>query len=168
MCKKFTKDEERQILEQISYNPKTGILTRISKPKGSRAKLGPIKGYQKAEGHLKVSICSKEVYLHQLAWFLYYGNWATNIIDHKDRNPTNNKIKNLREICHQRNMQNRTDPMKGSSIPFLGVYFDKSRNKYVSEITVDNKKKHLGRFETPELAHEAYITAKRQHHKGFV
>lgn len=168
MCKKFSSEDEIKIREQLSYDPLSGIVTRISKPKGSKAILGPIKGIKKPEGHLKTCICGKEVYLHQLAWFLHYGVWASKILDHKDRDPSNNRIKNLREVDHQKNMQNRSDLMKSSSSGFLGVYFDKSRSKFVAEITINNQKKYLGRFATAELAHEAYIAAKRQHHKGFV
>lgn len=168
MCKKFSYEEGLLIRQQISYDPLTGVLTRNSKPKGSRAILGPIKGTSKAEGHLKTYVCGKEVYLHQLAWFLSYGIWASKIIDHKDRDPTNNRLKNLRLISHQGNLQNRHAPMRGNSSGYLGVYFDKSRQKFVAEISINNKKKHLGRYATAEQAHQAYMAAKRQHHKGFV
>lgn len=168
MCKKFTKSDEYQIIQQINYNPITGVLRRVYKSKGSRARLGIIKGYAKREGHLKVSVCSKEVYLHQLAWFLHYGVWAAKAIDHKDRDPTNNKIDNLRELSHQGNAQNRASPMRSNSSGYLGVYLDKRRNKFVAEITVNNKKKYIGRFSTARAAHEAYIQAKRIYHKGYI
>lgn len=33
-------------------------------------------------------------------------------------------------------------------------------------ITVDGKQRHLGVYQTPELAHAAYVDAKRKFHPG--
>lgn len=38
----------------------------------------------------------RTVYKSRLAWFQHYGEWPTLEIDHKDRNPLNNEISNLR------------------------------------------------------------------------
>jgi len=41
-----------------------------------------------------------------------------------------------------------------------GVTYDKSKNKYCSEISIFGKRKSLGLFETPVSAHKAYCKAK--------
>lgn len=42
---------------------------------------------------------------------------------------------------------------------YRGVSFDKRRNLWAAEITINYKKKHLGRFSTPEQAAKAYDQA---------
>lgn len=42
----------------------------------------------------------------------------------------------------------------------VGVYFDKPSGKFKAQLTVNGKRKHLGRFTTPEEAFQAYKTAK--------
>lgn len=42
----------------------------------------------------------------------------------------------------------------------LGVYWKKETNKFVAQVTVNNKQKHLGVFDTSEEAHEAWRQAK--------
>ena len=41
-----------------------------------------------------------------------------------------------------------------------GVYFEKSTNKYKAQARVDGSYKHLGRFDCPDEAHQAYKIAK--------
>jgi hypothetical protein len=55
---------------------------------------------------------------------------------------------------------NRKHPKKNSKTQVLGVYYDKSRDKYGAEIRIDGIKRHLGRFATAQEAHAAYIKAR--------
>jgi AP2 domain len=48
----------------------------------------------------------------------------------------------------------------------MGVSIDKRDGAFRADITVDGKAYSLGRHGTPELAHEAYLDAKRLRHKG--
>ena len=43
-----------------------------------------------------------------------------------------------------------------------GVYFEKHTQKFVAEITIDNRKKNLGRYATPHEASIVYIKNKRE------
>jgi len=43
----------------------------------------------------------------------------------------------------------------------LGSSFHKPTQKYVSQICVNGKYKHLGLFSTPQEAHDRYIQEKR-------
>jgi hypothetical protein len=44
----------------------------------------------------------------------------------------------------------------------IGVSFDKQENSFQAGIKIDGKRRGLGRFSNPELAHEAYVTAKNK------
>ena len=45
----------------------------------------------------------------------------------------------------------------------IGVCWEKQRQKFESFISINGKMKRLGRFETPEEAHQAYLKAKREY-----
>lgn len=157
-------DYEIELKKQVSYDPLTGILTRISKPFKSKAELGPIKGSVKKEGHLRVSIHGVEKYFHQIAWFLHYGVWATQIIDHEDGDPTNNRILNLREVTKLGNLHNQRRAHHHSKSGLLGAHFRKDKKKFESQIWAEGVRHRLGYFDTAEEAHHAYVIAKRQLH----
>lgn len=44
----------------------------------------------------------------------------------------------------------------------IGVYLEKKRNKYRAQAWIDGKQKTLGRFDTPEEAHQAWLKAKQE------
>lgn len=92
---------------------------------------------------------------HQFIYYLEYGRLVDNI-DHIDGNTSNNKIDNLREISHQKNMFN----IKKAK----GYYFNKTINKFIAGIKVNYKRKHLGCFDTSEEARQAYLDAKKIYH----
>jgi hypothetical protein len=46
----------------------------------------------------------------------------------------------------------------------LGVCFDKRVSKWKAQIVLNGKNKHLGHFDTAELAADRYMTAKAEMH----
>lgn len=87
------------------------------------------------------------------------GKWPENIIDHIDRNPSNNKWENLRDTNKSNNAINsklRID----NSCGFTGICYKQDRNKYKSYITKGDKRQiHLGYFDNIEDAISARIKA---------
>ena len=74
-------------------------------------------------------------------------------IDHINRDKLDNRIENLRWA--NRNQQNANKGKKqNTSSTFIGVSFHKVANKWCSQIQIDNKKKHLGSFNTEIEASE--------------
>lgn len=47
----------------------------------------------------------------------------------------------------------------------IGVYFHKARGKFVAKLNINGKQKHLGRFNSPIEAFQAYKVAKEAHIK---
>jgi hypothetical protein len=91
---------------------------------------------------------------HHLIWFIATNNIPVNI-DHINRVTNDNRLENLRDITHQKNMFNTNS---------RGACFIKDRNKWLSSIKIDGKHKHLGYFDSELEAHNAYLEAKIIYH----
>lgn len=135
-----------------------------------------IKKYPIIDGHLyswkynhKIMTTNKKGYVevihkgrhyrgHHIAWRLYYGEWPTCQIDHKDNDKTNNKKDNLREV---KGALNRINVPKK---PRYGVGVRKRYNRYIAEITVHTVKQYLGSFDNLDDAKNAY---KKAHEKAY-
>lgn len=107
-------------------------------------------------GYTLVRINTQNVMLyHRIVWILHYGQIPEGkFIDHIDGNKINNKIENLRLVTHRENCQNLPKHRNGK---LLGCSFDKRRNKWQSQLWINEKRKHLGYFNTMEEAHKAYL-----------
>lgn len=86
-------------------------------------------------------------------------------IDHCDGDGLNNRKINLRIATNQQNSQNRRP--NGLTSKFKGVFYNAARNKWQAQITVDKKRKMLGRFQTENEAARAYDAAARQNFDEF-
>ena len=86
--------------------------------------------------------------------------------DHADRNAFNNRKYNLRQANASENSANRSVLLRNTS-GFIGVSWDKSRNKWAAHIGAKNKKMHLGRFTNKEGAIRARLQAEKQYFGEF-
>lgn len=122
-------------------------------------------GTVRKDGYVKISIDKKQYYAHRLAWLYFYGVYPDKFIDHINGNTNDNKINNLRLATHQQNLTNIRNKPKHNTTGYLGVYFDKKRKKYASQIFVNKKHIHIGYFNDAENAHKAYLDTKRKLHE---
>ncbi len=76
-------------------------------------------------------------------------------VDHRDHDTLNNQRSNLRLATHSQNCANRKS-MKNSTSKYLGVHWDKSKNKW--KVAIENNGVHLyiGVFAIEEDAAKAY------------
>lgn len=156
---RLTPDEISQVL---TYDPKSGLFfwkRRLS----SRRSVGSEAGTTNGLGYRWITIRGRTYAAHRLAWVLMTGTDPLGDIDHKDGNPTNNAWGNLRECSHAENHQNR-GLNAGNSSGFPGVSWDSARKMWKSCIKVNYRFIFLGRFLTPEAAHEAYLNGKEKYH----
>ena len=111
------------------------------------------------KGEYKIlSINRKNYLVHRVIAYLFLGLDIDNpkqIIDHIDRNPSNNKIENLRIVSYSQNQWN---------VGAKGYDFRKDKNKWRARIKKDEKEIHLGHFDTEEEARQAYLDAKKIYH----
>lgn len=145
----------------LVYEPGTGFFERIS---GRHA--GKPVGSIDSSGHMQVYVAGKLYLAHRLAWFYVYGVWPEYDLDHRDRNPTNNSIRNLRECTRQQNCLNK-GPCSRNTTGFKGVHWAEHAKSFRSRITVKGKRHDLGCFRSAEEAHKAYVEAAKALHKEF-
>jgi hypothetical protein len=93
--------------------------------------------------------------------FIFNLNKNIKCIDHINHNGLDCRKINLRVCSYSQNQGNRM-PTIGCTSKFKGVYWDKSRNKWLCEITPNKKKKHIGRFENEIDAAKAYDEKARE------
>ena len=119
------------------------------------------------KGYNEIRINGKLIKRHRLIAYCFLGLTNivgeldnSNVIDHINGKPLDNRVENLRITTQQGNMQNNTKAK--------GYYWHKLANKWHSSIKVDKKQIYLGLFDTEEEAKQAYLTAKAKHHKFMV
>ena len=144
--------------EVFLMSPDTGLVTWSASP-ARCVKIGSIVGVKRPTGHLFVQIDGKTIALHRIVWAMYYGSWPNGMIDHINRNPKDNRICNLRLASKSQNAANISKLYANNKTGRKGVSFHKLTNKYRASISFNGKWHHIGLFETPELAHNAYILA---------
>lgn len=151
-----------RLIEKLIYSPDTGVFQWRANSRGARA--GDIAGSIGLNGYRQITIDKVQYRAHRLAWFYVHGRWPTDLIDHWDHNKENNAIGNLRDAGYNINSQNMIAPQRRNSSGYLGV--SPHRKKWAAKLVANGKKTWLGVFDTPELAHAAYVQAKRIHHQG--
>jgi len=152
--------------ERLSYDANTGFFTH-NKDFGSRYKIGDradTPGHAALTGYRLVNLLNSKYLGHRAAWLHHYGAWPDGIIDHINGDKSDNRIANLRDVSHQVNNENRRHKSHQNKAGFMGVLI--ANGRYRARILVNRKGIHLGMFDTPEEANEAYIEAKRIYHAG--
>lgn len=96
-----------------------------------------------------------QIYIHREILGLKRGDKRQS--DHKNHNPLDNRISNLRIVTYQQNQFNQKNPK--------GYRWHKVAKKYQARIRVNDKLIHLGLFCTSKEARKAYIKAKKIYHK---
>jgi hypothetical protein len=159
-----------ELREYFAYEADTGVIRwrRDFRVKGSHGtKRGKVAGILKpGGGYWMIMFRHNNLRAHRLAWFLHYGQEPPIEIDHKDGDRTNNRIANLRAATKRTNMHNtkrRSDNKSG----FKGVTFERGRRKWRANIRVMGRSIVLGRFASPEEAHDAYVAAAYKYHGEF-
>lgn len=153
----------QRLRELVSYDLETGkfkfIVSRGSRRSGQET--GCVR-----DNRVMIGIDGFIYEANRLAWLWVKGVWPLGLIDHIDGNPSNNSLKNLREASYEINAQNQRSAKINNKVGLLGVSQVGKANKWQATITIHKKKRYIGVFETPELAHYAYLKAKRELHDG--
>ncbi len=151
-----------RLKELLRYSKKTGAFVR--KIDCRRHKAGTQSGSVTTLGYVEVQVDGARYLGHRLAFLYVTGRWPENDVDHRNGNRADNAWRNLRDVPHAVNQQNRRKPTVRNQTGLLGV--SPKRAKFAANICVKGRQTSLGVFLTPEAAHTAYLKAKRELHEG--
>lgn len=137
-----------EIVGRFLYDPETGEIRY--RETGELARI--LK--RKDDNYRFVQWRGRNIYVHRIAWALTHGTLDV-AIDHIDRNPANNALRNLRPATPSQNMANRGPP-KNSITKFNGVGFSERLGKWTATCSRGSVRRSSSVHATPEEAARAY------------
>lgn len=157
--------------ECFDYDPETGMLTWRERPswhfRTERARnswnaryAGYEAGKSKSNGYRLVGLVSEQYQAGRLIFKLMTGRDPV-FVDHRDRNPANNRWNNLREATATDNARNRS-ARHDNLLGIKGVR-ETPYGKFEARILINRKPVQLGTFATVNEARAAYLGAARAH-----
>ena len=117
-------------------------------------------------GYVSIRLNGKRYAGHRLAWLYMTGKWPKTPLDHINAISSDNRWENLREADGSQNQANKRLSRQNTS-GFKGVSWREDGAKWVAQIRVRGRCIYLGRFNTPEQAHAAYVAAAIEHWGAF-
>lgn len=164
------------LLECFSYDPDTGSLTWRIRPRKhfitQRAwNTRNARFAGKEAGHIQKSASrivgfDYHLYLaHRIIWKMTTGEEPPETIDHRDRNPNNNRWKNLRPATEAEQKWNTR-----KRFSFTGrrsVMVDKRDGRIYAQLTVKGVRYNLGTFATIAEAGNAVDDLRHELHREF-
>ena len=114
-------------------------------------------------GRPQTDICHKRVLL---------GRFITNppddmVVDHINGDIKDNRKSNLRICTRKQNQRNRTVLNKNSTSGYRGISWDKAREKWTAQLSLNYKHIYLGRFVDINDARRVVQEAIKKYHKEF-
>jgi hypothetical protein len=132
----------------VSYDATTGGLSGLSV-------------HKHPDGYLQCRYHGKWWLVHRLA-FLLMGEELPPEVDHINHDKTDNRWSNLRPADSSINMRNRPK-FKNNTSGVTGVSWHKLSQKWVAQINVDGKRKHIGLDDTLLDAVAARMRAEKEY-----
>lgn len=160
------------------FDPPTGFLTWRTRPiehfvdervfkiwntRFAKTKAGvfPIKDGELDYG--RVRLLGKMLAIHRIAWKIMTRDDPIDEIDHVNGIRSDNRWCNLRAATHAENIHNSRH-YRTRQVP-KGAH--KARSRWESRIASNGITYRLGRFSSPEKAHDAYCAAAKKLHGEF-
>ena len=127
------------------YCPDSGLF--FWKINTSNVKAGQVAG-AKHNGYIRLTVYGKRIFAHRLAWLFSYGELPKDQIDHIDRNKSNNKITNLRDVDRCVNLQNQSVAHSRNALNILNVSKRPNTGAYKVMINKNKKGFYIGQYKT--------------------
>lgn len=163
MTRTLNKLPPQKVLQRVfNYCPETGVFTwRTSL--GGRSSVGQEVGWLHRSGYVYIGLHGQSHKAHRLAWKYVYGKDPNGLIDHIDRDKTNNRIANLRIVSDGESNQNKATYRNNRS-GHKGVGWYARRKAWRVRIQHDKRVILVGFFPTIEHAIAARNAAEQQWH----
>lgn len=133
------KVDHRKLLSELHYDPNTGHLTwRVDKrPKKAGDRAGGLH-----RNYRKIKFGGHQYREHRLIWFYVHKRWPVGEVDHINRDGTDNRIENLREVSSAVNCQNmRLTKRSGTGYRYVR-FVD---GKYYVRVSIPGSRNGLGK-----------------------
>jgi hypothetical protein len=157
------------VRQMLDYDPETGVLIWRRRPGEAwwnKRYAGTPAGSLKPSGRLDVAIGHTLFRAHRLIWLMVHGDPVPEVIDHADKNKSNNRLHNLRAATKAENgfnsgaRKNNTTGIKG-----VGRF---GNGRFRARVTSGGKDVHLGYFATLAEAAKTRREAAERLHGEFV
>ena len=143
MKTKNNPDITKELLWTI-FDYRDGILYRKRVKETKVKKEGQVTGSVMKNGYRICSVFNRLFLVHRLVFMMFRG-YFPEFVDHINHNRDDNRIENLREAQRRDNNRNaKRGKNNKSGCP--GVYWDKTREKWIAAICIDYKTINLGGF----------------------
>ena len=147
-----------RVREAYEYHKNGTLVWKIDLPK--RKRRGKVAGYQNGLGYTILYVDGTLYLAHRIIWMWHKGYLPEHGIDHINRNRSDNRIENLREVsqsCNSRNTGNNTNNTSGVK----GVQWHKPTRMWCARIKTLYKDKHLGYYHEFDEAVLARLAAEQ-------
>jgi HNH endonuclease len=156
-----------RVRELLDCDPEAGTLRWRERPGNAWFNsrfAGREAGYIRSDGYRQVMIDGRLHLVHRAIWLHCKGYFPPDELDHRDGNPRNNAIANLRPASHAENLQNRRAAPRLSAP--RGCHLHRS-GKFRAEIKAGGKRFYLGMYPDVGTAQQAYLAAAAVLHGEF-
>lgn len=143
-----------KFLHYFEYNEKSpsGLIWR-NKYKNAKISVGSNAGHlNKKHGYYEVSVEGKRYYAHRVIYVMFHYLDSTLVVDHIDKNQSNNRLANLRAVPQSENCRNRTFA-PNSKTGIVGVQYTVNArgNEYYQASYIEDGKPKLKLFSFKKL-----------------
>ncbi|MFZ2950933.1 MAG: HNH endonuclease signature motif containing protein [Desulfuromonadaceae bacterium] len=132
---------QEKVKALFDYLPTGELIWKVRL--SNRINIGDTAGHTRRGGYLITGIGGKIYYNHRLVWLWHHGYLPENYIDHIDRNTSNARIENLREVSMSCNLRNAKQPINNTS-GVKGVSFNNKNKTWLAHIHCEGKLLNIG------------------------
>lgn len=159
--------KEQNITQQflksvLDYDPETGLFTWIK----HMHRKGKVAGSSNGNGHIQICFKGKMYLAHRLAFLYMTGKFPERIVDHINRDRSDNSWRNLRESDLSQNCCN-IKKRKDNTSGHRGVFWRKDSQKWRVIVAKNKRRMYLGDYEDLELASLVAQEARAKYHGEF-